>query len=59
VSDQQPTQIGTPEERPEHRPPAPSPTEHNQAFTQPTAAEDYARGQAIRDGINSTSHGIR
>jgi hypothetical protein len=43
----------------EHRPPAPSPAAHNRAFSQPTASQDYASGSAIRDGINSTSHGIR
>jgi hypothetical protein len=32
VSDQQPTQIGTPEEQSEHRPPAPSPAEHVATF---------------------------
>lgn len=32
MSDQQPTQIGTPEEQSEHRTPAPTPAEHAADF---------------------------
>lgn len=50
--------IGT-DVRSAHRTPAPTPAQHNATFTQPTASEDYAAGEAVRTGINSTSHGIR
>lgn len=56
----EPTPTAAPVVKPtEHRPPAPSPAEHNDNFTQPGRWEDYAAGEAIRLGINSTSHGIR
>lgn len=57
---EQPTPTAAPVGKPtEHRPPAPSPAEHNATFKRPTPAEDRTAGVVIREGINSTSHGIR
>lgn len=45
-------------DRSEHRAPAPTPAQHNAAFDH-GYADDYARGEDIRTGLNSTSRGIR
>ncbi len=59
MSDQSPTpRVGTDAEQSVHREPAPSVAEHNLTFDH-GYDQDYARGEAIRTGINSTSHGIR